>query len=90
VSLVALLTWRDLLFCAKHLFVEAIVSRMRKSHRRQRLVLAASRGDPAAIGLALPQPWPLAGYFGRTLTSPEGSLAVLGEAAVAGMSMGSG
>ena len=25
---------------------------MRKSHRRQRLVLAASRGEPAAIGLA--------------------------------------
>jgi hypothetical protein len=49
VSLVALLTWRDLLFCVKHLFVEAIVSGMRKSHRRQRLVLAASRGDPAAI-----------------------------------------
>jgi hypothetical protein len=43
-----------LLICAKDLFVAAIVSRMRKSHRRQRLVLAASRGDPAAIGLAQP------------------------------------
>jgi hypothetical protein len=49
VSLVALVTWRDLLFCAKDLLIEAIVSRMRKSHRRQRLVLAASRGDPAGI-----------------------------------------
>jgi hypothetical protein len=37
--------------CAKDLLIEAIVSRMRKS---QRLVLAASRGDPAAIGLPCP------------------------------------
>jgi hypothetical protein len=29
VSLVALLTWRDLLFCAKHLFVAAIGGRVR-------------------------------------------------------------
>jgi hypothetical protein len=41
--LVALCPARDLLNFAKDLFVAAIVSRMRKSHRRQRLALAASR-----------------------------------------------
>ena len=66
-SLVALVTWRDLLFRAKHLFVEAIVSGMRKSHRCQRRVLAASRGDlpqlrsrpscSSAERRAVPRPW---------------------------------
>ena len=66
-SLVALVTWRDLLFRAKHLFVEAIVSGMRKSHRCQRRVLAASRGDLPQLRSrpscssperrAVPRPW---------------------------------
>jgi hypothetical protein len=48
-ALVALLTWRDLLFCAKHLFVVASRHKQapchRHRHRRMKIIVAVSYGN---------------------------------------------